>query len=197
MAGVSVVGEVITVAVHYLEQLKFLLAQGKLDEAFKFCCSSDFARERVCSARCSRTGKTALHFAAEAGCVKVVDQLVMLMSAENLEIIDNDGFTALARATCKGNRRLAECMVRKSEKLITIQNDKGNIPAVAALYDGNLDLARYLYFHTPSEILRAGTGIIGPTVVCEAIYNNALGKNLLYDKKARYQYYFLLEIFFI
>ena len=103
--------------------------------------------------------------------------LVDLMTADHLGIRDNEGFTALARATSNGNFLLAECMFVRSRELLTIQNDKGNIPAVAALYDGNLELARYLYSYTPPEILSPENGIIGPTVVCEAIYNKALGKN--------------------
>ena len=152
-------------------QLKHDLEAGRLSYA------TNTVQSHLCRVRCGRTGRTALHVAADAGYVHVVDLLVKFMSAEQLEVRDNEGFTALARVTCNGNRRLVECMIGKSGKLTTIQNDKGNIPAVAALYDGNLELARYLYSRTPPDILRPENDIIGPTVVCEAIYNNALGKN--------------------
>ena len=130
------------------------------------------------------TGKTALHFAAEAGYVQVGALLVKYMSVDELEIIDNDGFTALARATSNGNFHMVQCMLARTTKLPTIQNDKGNIPAVAALFDGNLELALYLYTRTPPEILKPENGIKGPSVVCEAIYNKALSKNQLFDKKS-------------
>ena len=154
-------------------ELKRFLEAGPLDSArFR-------GVDILCRARCVRTGQTALHVAADAGYVQVVDLLVEVMSAEMLEVRDNEGFTALARVTCNGNRRLVEGMLRKNGNLINILNDKGNVPVVAALHDGNLGLARYLYplTFTQREILAPENDIIGPTVLCEAIYNKALGKN--------------------
>ena len=122
-------------------------------------------------------GKTALHVAAEAGHVHIVEELVKLMPEENLEIKDCDGFTALALAAYFGNYRIAECMLRMNENLISIEDDDGNIPVVLALLNGHLKLARYLYLLTPPEILLPDNGTMGATVVCQAIYNKALGKN--------------------
>ena len=129
------------------------------------------------SAKITVTEKTALHVAAEAGHVHIVEELVKQMSEENLEIKDIDGFTALAQAAYAGNYRIAECMLGKNENLISIGDDDGNIPVVLALYNGHLKLARYLYLLTPPEILLPENGTMGATVVCEAIYNKALGKN--------------------
>ena len=72
---------------------------------------------------------------------------------------------------------ITECMLGKNENLISIGADEGIIPVVLAFFNGHLELARYLYSLTPLEILKPENGIIGPTVVCEAIYNKALGKN--------------------
>ena len=99
------------------------------------------------------------------------------MSEEDLEIKDTQGFTALARATYNGNYRIAECMLGKNENLISIGNNDGNIPVVLALFNEHLKLARYLYSLTPPEILMPENGTMGASVVCEAIYNEALGKN--------------------
>ena len=131
------------------------------------------------SAKITVTDKTALRVAAEAGHVHIVEELVKLMSEENLEIkdIDGFGFTALAWAAYNGNYRMAECMLGKNENLLSIGDDKGVIPVVLALFNGHLKLARYLYLLTPLEILMPEKGTMGATVVCEAIYNNALGKN--------------------
>ena len=129
------------------------------------------------SAKITVTEKTALHVAAEAGHVHIVEELVKQMSEENLEIKDDEGYTALARATYNGNYRMAECMLGKNENLLSIGDDKGVIPVVLALFNGHLKLARYLYLLTPLEILMPEKGTMGATVVCEAIYNNALGKN--------------------
>ena len=129
------------------------------------------------SVKITVTGKTALYVAAEAGHVHIVEELVKQMSEEDLEIKDNVGFTALAEATYNGNYRMAECMLEKNENLISIPNDHGSIPVVLALLNGHLKLARYLYLLTPPEILLPENGTMGATVVCEAIYNKALGKN--------------------
>ena len=129
------------------------------------------------SAKITVMDKTALYVAAEAGHVDIVEELVKQMSEENLEIKDIDGFTALAQAAFNGNYPIAECMLEKNENLIRIANTKGAIPVVLALLNGHLKLARYLYLLTPLEILLPENGAIGATVVCEAIYNNALGKN--------------------
>ena len=100
------------------------------------------------------------------------------MSEENyLEIKDFYGFTPLARAAYNGKYRMAECMLGKNENLISIGADEGIIPVVLAFFNGHLELARYLYSLTPLEILEAEEGKMGATVVCEAIYNKALGKN--------------------
>ena len=72
---------------------------------------------------------------------------------------------------------MAECMLEKNENLISIRNDLGDIPVVLALFNGHLELARYLYSLTPLEILMPENGTMGASVVCQAIYNKALGKN--------------------
>ena len=129
------------------------------------------------SAKITVRGQTALYVAAEAGHVHIVEELVKQMSEENLEIKDIHGFTALARATYSGNYRIAECMLEKYENLIRIATNAGDIPVVLALYNGHLKLARYFYLLTPLEILMPENGTMGASVVCTAIYSNALGKN--------------------
>ena len=128
-------------------------------------------------AKITVTEKTAVHVAAEAGHVDVVEELVKQMSEESLEIKDSDGFTALARAAYIGNYRVAQIILENNENLIRIPTNEGNIPVVLALLNGLLKLGRYLYLYTPQEILVSGNGIMGASVVCEAIYNKALGKN--------------------
>ena len=128
-------------------------------------------------AKITLTEKTALHVAAEAGHVHIVEELVKQMSEENLEIKDIYDYTALARAAYNGNYRIAECMLGKNENLIRIATNDGDVPVVLALYNGHLKLARDLYLLTPLEILKQENGTMGARVVCEAIYNKALGKN--------------------
>ena len=133
--------------------------------------------QNTISAKITVTGKTALCVAVEAGHVDIVEELVKQMTEENLKIKDGDGDTALALAAYLGNYRMAKCILGKNENLISIGDDDGTIPVVLALYNGHLKLARYLYLLTPPEILLPENGTMGATVVCEAIYNKALGKN--------------------
>ena len=129
------------------------------------------------SAKITVRDKTALHVAAEAGHVHIVEELVKQMSKENLEIKHFRGFTALVSASCSGNYRMAECMLEKNENLISIGDKDGYIPLFWALTNGHVRLFRYLYLLTPLEILMPENGTTGAIVVCAAIYNNALGKN--------------------
>ncbi|KAG6763432.1 hypothetical protein POTOM_030847 [Populus tomentosa] len=57
-------------------------------------------------------GGTALHVAASTGHLRVVEELVKLMSVEELEIQDNQGRTALFIAVVVGIRKMAECLVQ-------------------------------------------------------------------------------------
>ncbi|XP_050281377.1 ankyrin repeat-containing protein ITN1-like isoform X4 [Quercus robur] len=126
------------------------------------------------SAKITDTNKTALHVAAEAGHEHIVEELVNIMSEENLEIKDFEGFTALAQASFRGSYRMVECMLGKNKNLTSMGHDEGNIPLILALYNGQLDLARYLYLLTPLEILVPENGTMGAAIVSEAIYNKAL-----------------------
>ncbi|KAL4599431.1 hypothetical protein ACB092_11G127100 [Castanea dentata] len=126
------------------------------------------------SAKITVRGQTALHVAAEAGHVHIVEELVKQMSEEILETKDIYGLTALTQATYYGNYRMAECMLGKNGNLISIPDSEGSIPVVLALIYGHLKLAHYLYLLTPPEILMPENGTMGATVVCEAIHNKAL-----------------------
>ena len=156
----------------YVDLYKFL-QKGDWNAAKGFLNSFPHA----ISAKITGRGSTALHVAADAGHVHIVEELVKQMSVENLEIKDNFGATALTVATLKGYYRIAECLLGKNENLIRFGGDGGNIPLISALYCGHLNLARYLYLLTPLEILLPENGFIGATVVCEAIFNKAFGKN--------------------
>ena len=132
------------------------------------------------SAKITVRDKTALHVAVEAGHVHIVEELVEQMSEENLEIKNILGYTALALAAYYGNYRMAECMLGKNENLISIGADEGILPVLMALLNGRVKLARYLYSLTPLEILMPENGTMGTAIVCQAIFNGALGKNLLF-----------------
>ena len=121
--------------------------------------------------------QTALHVAAEAGHVHIVEKLVNQMSKETLEIKDDRGSTALAVASFNGNYRMVESMLGKNVNLIGIADGKRDFPVILALVNGHLKLGRYIYLLTPPEILMLDDGRIGAKVVCEAIDKKAFGKN--------------------
>ncbi|KAJ6901656.1 hypothetical protein NC651_019430 [Populus alba x Populus x berolinensis] len=103
-------------------------------------------------------GGTALHVAASTGHLRVVEELVKLMSVEELEIQDNQGNTALFIAAVVGIRKMAECLVRKNEHLVTFVNAQKRIPLAQACRSNRKDMALYLYSVTPFEFLCQGNG---------------------------------------
>ena len=129
------------------------------------------------SAKITVTGGTALHVAVVAGQENIVKELVKLMPEKYLEIKDIYGFTALAWTSYNGNYRMAECLLRKNKRLINIETIEGNTPVILALNSGHLDLARYFYTASEAEILKPENATMAASVVSQAIYNKALGKD--------------------
>jgi len=98
------------------------------------------------SAKISVNGLSVLHVAALAGHTKIVEKLVELMSAEELEIKDDNGLTALAQAAVLQNSyRMVDCMITKNTHLLDLPDNLNRIPVVMALEYGNIEVARYLY----------------------------------------------------
>ncbi|KAJ6428789.1 hypothetical protein OIU84_020452 [Salix udensis] len=98
-------------------------------------------------------GVTALHVAAYAGNLKVVEELVKLMSEQDLEIQDNEGSTALSIAAIVGITEMAECLVSTNKNLVTVVNKYKKIPLVEACITNHKDMALYLYSVTPVQFL--------------------------------------------
>jgi len=121
-------------------------------------------------------GLTALHVAAIKGNLKVVEELVKLMSVEELEIKDNIGNTGLSIAALIGIRKMAECLVSKNKNLVTFANRDHKIPLVEACLRNHKDMALYLYSVTPFEFLCQGNGHHG-FLQC-ALGAQMLGKRL-------------------
>ncbi|KAF2318361.1 hypothetical protein GH714_005985 [Hevea brasiliensis] len=66
------------------------------------------------------SGRTALHLATLTGKLKMVEELVELLSEEDLQVLDNNHETALMLAAGVGATRIAECMIKKNSKLVTV-----------------------------------------------------------------------------
>nr|XP_008341407.1 uncharacterized protein LOC103404290 isoform X2 [Malus domestica] len=108
---------------------------------------------------------TALHNATRFGHEQIVEELVQLMTEEQLEMKDNDGWTALARAA-RENIKMVECMVTKNKKLLGIAAESlQKTPIVIAARHDQWDIVRYLYSLTPPQDLMPDKGIYGSELV--------------------------------
>ncbi|GLT90053.1 hypothetical protein SLE2022_080050 [Rubroshorea leprosula] len=113
------------------------------------------------SARIFENGYTALHFAVYNGKSKIVDYLIKCQLSETgLETKDDSGSTALSIAARYGVRKsIAQSLVRKNDKLLTIPDNHGKIPVELACSTIREDLTRYLYRKTPLRHLKGYRGL--------------------------------------
>ncbi|KAA8534264.1 hypothetical protein F0562_031781 [Nyssa sinensis] len=97
--------------------------------------------------------ETALHIAAGARHTKFVEELVNMMSAEDLELQNKDDNTALCFAAASGITRIAEVMVNKNKDLPGIGGSLGVTPLYIAALLGHRDMVWYLNSVTDSKYL--------------------------------------------
>ncbi|GLT52794.1 hypothetical protein SLA2020_261130 [Shorea laevis] len=67
-------------------------------------------------------GFTVLHITTIAGHLKIVNELVKIVREAYMEMQDDNGDTALSLAASNGEMKIAECLVQKNDKLLTIRN---------------------------------------------------------------------------
>ncbi|EXB44304.1 Kinase D-interacting substrate of 220 kDa [Morus notabilis] len=124
-------------------------------------------------ARIDISGKTPLHVAVSDGHLHIVEELVQLMTEEDLLTRRKDGFTVLAAAIEIGNISIAKCLIRKNKKLLSIERRSSEIPVIIAVRLNFHEMARYLYTETPEEDLKLrDNGKIGSFLISECIYRN-------------------------
>ncbi|RXH69498.1 hypothetical protein DVH24_037282 [Malus domestica] len=101
----------------------------------------------------------ALSMAIYKGRQQIVEELVQLMTEEQLETkIDSDE-TALTIAAAT-NIKIVECLVARNKKLLGIAKDSSQMtPIVIAAKKHRWDIVRYLYSVTPLEDLKPDKGI--------------------------------------
>ncbi|KAF7848557.1 hypothetical protein BT93_L1844 [Corymbia citriodora subsp. variegata] len=88
--------------------------------------------------------ETALHIAAGAGYREFVEELVKMMTPDELEMQDEDGNTALYFAAASGVREIAKVMVDKNRQLLRIRGSNEAMPLCIAAQSGKQDMVRYL-----------------------------------------------------
>ncbi|KAF8377103.1 hypothetical protein HHK36_030476 [Tetracentron sinense] len=121
------------------------------------------------SAPISFLGETALHVAAVYGHVQLVEELLNLMPAEALAIVDIKGDTALNNAAIGGITKIAEGMVKKNDNLVCIRDKRNLIPVAVAALSGNKDMVRFLYRITPVKELSPEISDSGASLLTAAI----------------------------
>ncbi|KAI3781114.1 hypothetical protein L2E82_11115 [Cichorium intybus] len=89
--------------------------------------------------------ETALHIAASAKNTHFVENLVKLMSKEDLELQNKNLNTALSLAAAAGTVDIAKVMVDKNKGLLTIPGSQGMMPLYMAALFGNSEMVKYLF----------------------------------------------------
>ncbi|KAB2610191.1 hypothetical protein D8674_018223 [Pyrus ussuriensis x Pyrus communis] len=118
---------------------------------------------------------TALHSATIFGHEQIVEELVQLMTEEQLEIKNRDGWTALDYAV-RENIKMVKCMVTKNQKLLGIATESTQeTPIVTAAWRDQWDIVRYLYSLTPPQDLMLDEGIYGSKLVRYCLYAKKFG----------------------
>ncbi|GKV12605.1 hypothetical protein SLEP1_g23727 [Rubroshorea leprosula] len=138
------------------ETLINAISSGELGQVQRFF----RANSNPISRRIFENGYTALHFAVYNGRSKIVDYLIEdQLSKEDLETEDYSGSTALSiAARCGVGKSIAQSLVRKNYKLLTIPDNDGKIPVELASSTIQEDTTRYLYRETPLESLNVDRG---------------------------------------
>ncbi|XP_025012778.2 uncharacterized protein LOC8259124 isoform X2 [Ricinus communis] len=143
------------------------------------------------TASLSADGDTALHVAVLAGHVEIVEELLTLLDAEDLEMKNKNNATALNYAAIGGITRIAEGLVNSRKNLLSIPNQNGLIPVVVASLYGHKDMARYLYKESPKGELSPEKGKNGimllTTCIVDDLYDIALDLLQNYPELAYHQ----------
>ncbi|KAG2669685.1 hypothetical protein I3760_14G044100 [Carya illinoinensis] len=127
-------------------------------------------------ARITFMGETVLHAAVEAEQESIVEELVNMISEQDLAMQDDNGNTALHAVSINGNQRMAECLITKNKRLVSIRStDDNELPVCLAMACGHNELAYYLYSQTPFQDLEAEEdGCEGARLLNRSIYQRDL-----------------------
>ncbi|KAI3983094.1 hypothetical protein MKX01_035375 [Papaver californicum] len=136
---------------------------------------SEVGRDIAVEAPVTLTSDTALHIAASEGHSKFVEQLVILMTPEQLENKNIYGDTALQMTVLVGNIESVIVMVEKNEKLTRLHDEGGRIPIVAAAdfapQKGKKNIIKYLYssMRNYPVVPSSFSGYMGGKIICSII----------------------------
>ncbi|KAJ1393089.1 PGG domain [Sesbania bispinosa] len=100
---------------------------------------------KLLSSAITKGWATVLHIAVGANHVHLVEELVKLMTPDQLELQDDKGNTAFCFAAAVGNVQIAEIMRKKNDSLPTIRGGQGVTPLHLAVLQGRSEMAWYLF----------------------------------------------------
>ena len=120
---------------------------------------------------------TVLHVAAGrrgADHVHFVEELVKIMSRDDLELQDKNGNTAFSFAAATGNMQVVEILKKRNDQLPFIRGCEGSFPIHMAAMQGLSEMALHLYRET-IEYFQHDDWII---LLFLCVSNGIYGKNL-------------------
>ncbi|KAK7303886.1 hypothetical protein RJT34_14804 [Clitoria ternatea] len=129
---------------------------------------------RLKTAAISQGWATVLHVAAEANQLHFVEELVEMLSEDELEIQDHKGNTAFCFAAAVGNVRVSKAMARKNRRLPTIRGGEGLTPLHMAALQGKCEMAWYLFPLTVNAFQDADWVLLFFLCINTGIYDLAL-----------------------
>ncbi|XP_022736907.1 ankyrin repeat-containing protein NPR4-like isoform X2 [Durio zibethinus] len=119
--------------------------------------------------------KTVLRAVIAAGQTEIVEFLVKFMSEEDLLVTDSMGNTAMSNAAVHGDTKIAQCLFKRNNNLVTILNKEGKSPVQLACNGNHIDTTHYLYSVTPIDFLRQDNGIYGSELLSNCIRHKMFG----------------------
>ncbi|XP_019155839.1 PREDICTED: ankyrin repeat-containing protein At5g02620-like [Ipomoea nil] len=108
----------------------------------------DYARQKI-----TKAGETLLHVAVAARRNEFVEKLVKMLDPIDLELRNDSKRTAFVYAIELGEKRMAEVMVEKNKKLLTINAYEDMTPLEVAALTKQNEMFSYLFKVTPCEKL--------------------------------------------
>ncbi|KAA8517906.1 hypothetical protein F0562_015380 [Nyssa sinensis] len=116
-------------------------------------------------------GETILHTAVLCNHVQLVEEIVNLMSIEELEapLPYRDGATALHLAASGGVVKIAEPMVNKNRNLLCLKDNSDYLPVALAYAKGQKNMTKYLFSVIGVEELNLDRSHSGATMLTTAI----------------------------
>ncbi|XP_026444213.1 uncharacterized protein LOC113344459 [Papaver somniferum] len=151
--------------------------EGDWKKAKNFIDNNDKdGKDTAVTARITVSNDTALHIAAAEGHSDFVEELVKLMTSEQLELKNFDNETALQLAAVAGNIISIKAMVGKNPALVNMRDRYGCIPLLnvtncAPSNDQKKDMIQYLYRvmieHPGKPSLFSGD--LGRQIICSII----------------------------